>query len=137
MCEGDGVCVRVVGMCEGGSVGIYVNVEVGKEKKGSTPHEHMGCSKDSIQLHVTGRILNVHSLICGVEQGDVPDGKNALIELHQLGQNLVIEGKRKGTEGGGEREEERGREEERERRREGERQREEERERRRRTEGGG
>ena len=70
--------------------------------------------------------MNVHSLICGVEQGDVPDGKNALIELHQLGQNLVIEGKRKGTEGG-----------ERERRREGERQREEERERRRRTEGGG
>ena len=105
-------------MCEGGSVGIYVNVEVGKEKKGSTPHEHMGCSKDSIQLHVTGRILNVHSLICGVEQGDVPDGKNALIKLHQLGQNLVIEGKRK---------EERGqREEERERRREGERQREDE-----------
>ena len=42
-------------MCEGGQVGIYVNIEVGKEEKEkelSTPHEHMGCSKDSIQLHV-------------------------------------------------------------------------------------
>lgn len=30
-------------MCEGGQVGIYVNVEVGKEEK--APHEHVGCSK--------------------------------------------------------------------------------------------
>lgn len=36
-------------------------------------------------MYVTGRILNVHSLVCGVEEWDVPDGKNALIELHQLG----------------------------------------------------
>ena len=33
-------------MCEGGgSVGIYVNVEVGKKKKGSTPHEHMDAAR--------------------------------------------------------------------------------------------
>ena len=32
-------------MCEGGSVGIYVNVEMGKKKKRSTPHEHMDAAR--------------------------------------------------------------------------------------------
>ena len=68
-------------MCEGGQVGIYVNVEVGKEEH----HMNTWDAANSTSCDITGRILNVHSLVCGVEEGDVPDGKNALIELHQLG----------------------------------------------------
>ena len=60
-------------------------------------------------MNVAGQMLNLYLLVCGVEEGDVPDGENVLIELHQLGKNLMIEGRRKWrrTEGGEQREGER------------------------------
>ena len=124
-------------MCKGGICEWVDALAYGKRRRdGRGRRERIeyihwihGCSKVAFKIqyiqctcillmNVAGQMLNLYLLVCDVEEGDVPDGENVLIELHQLGKNLMIEGRRKAGGGsGGEQREEANSGRERERRR--------------------